>query len=48
MIWVRDRYERLRRPYYELGELEELCERVLSGFSRELHGQLLMPVPTGR
>ena len=36
-----------QRPYYEQGELDERCERVVSEFLRELYGQMLMPIPTG-
>jgi hypothetical protein len=34
------------RPHYELHELDEECEKIISDFSRQIHGDLILPIPT--
>ncbi len=47
MRWVSDPTGRFpRRPYYEDGELDRLCERLISEFLIDRHGKVLLPVPT--
>ena len=48
MKWLSDPTGRFdQRPYYEQGELDGRCERVVSDFLREFYGQMLVPIPTG-
>lgn len=35
-----------KRPYYEDGELDRLCEQVISDFLLDRYGKVLLPVPT--
>jgi hypothetical protein len=35
-----------KRPYYEDGELDRLCEQVISDFLVGRYGKVLLPVPT--
>ncbi len=47
MRWIPDPTGRFpRRPYYEDGELDRLCERLISEFLIDRHGKVLLPVPT--
>jgi hypothetical protein len=47
MKMIPDHTGRFRlRPHYEIGEIEELCERTLADFLEDLYGQVLVPVPT--
>lgn len=47
MKWVSDPTGRFpRRPYYEEGELDRLCEQAISDFLVDRHGKVLLPIPT--
>lgn len=47
MRWIPDPTGRFpRRPYYEDGELDRLCEQAISDFLRDRHGKVLLPIPT--
>jgi hypothetical protein len=35
-----------KRPYYEDGELDRLCEQVISDFLIDRYGKVLLPIPT--
>jgi hypothetical protein len=34
------------RPHYEIEELEDECERIITSFLERRYGQLVIPVPT--
>ena len=34
------------RPHYEIEELEDECERIITSFLERRHGQIVIPVPT--
>ncbi len=47
MRWAPDPTGRFpKRPYYEEGELDRLCEQVISDFLTDRHGKVLLPIPT--
>jgi hypothetical protein len=47
MRYIRDKSGRFAmRPHYELHELDEECEKIISEFSRQIHGELILPIPT--
>lgn len=47
MRWVPDPTGRFpKRPYYEEGELDRLCEQTISDFLLDRHGKVLLPIPT--
>ena len=34
------------RPHYDIDELEEQCERIITNFLEQRYGQIVIPVPT--
>ena len=47
MKYVRDTTGRFdQRPHYEMSELDEACEHIITGFMQEQHGRLILPIPT--
>jgi hypothetical protein len=47
MKWIPDDTGRFaRRPYYEPGELDMECERIVTDFLREKHGAVNFPIST--
>lgn len=47
MRWVPDPTGRFpKRPYYEEGELDRLCEQAISDFLVDRYGKVLLPIPT--
>ena len=47
MRYIRDTTGQFpERPYFDAGELDELCERVIEGFLRKKYGEICYPVPT--
>lgn len=47
MRWAADPTGRFpKRPYYEEGELDRLCEQVISDFLIDRYGKVLLPIPT--
>ena len=47
MKWVRDRTGRFsERPYYQPGELDDECERLIIEFLRARHGNVEFPIIT--
>ncbi len=47
MRYVRDTTGRFdQRPHYEMSELDEACEHILTNFMQEQHGRLFLPIPT--
>ncbi len=47
MRYVRDTTHRFhQRPHYEMGELDEACEHIITSFMQEQHGRLILPIPT--
>ena len=47
MKWTRDTTGRFReRPYYSPDELEQICERAVSGFLQQRYGQVEFPIRT--
>src|SRR5436309_11842949 len=47
MRYVRDTTHRFhQRPHYEMGELDEECEHIITSFMQEQHGRLILPIPT--
>jgi len=47
MKYVKDRTGRFpKRPHYELAELDQECERIITDFMKQNYGKLLLPVPT--
>lgn len=47
MKWVKDKTGRFpQRPHYLPEEIDAECERVITGFLQERHGQIQFPVST--
>lgn len=47
MRYVRDTTGRFgQRPHYEMSELDEACEYIITSFMQEQHGRLILPIPT--
>jgi hypothetical protein len=47
MKYVKDRTGRFpKRPHYELAELDQECERIITDFMKQNYGKLLLPIPT--
>lgn len=47
MKYVRDTTGRFQqRPHYEMRELDEECDYIITSFMQEQHGHLLLPIPT--
>ncbi len=47
MRYVRDTTGRFQqRPHYEMSELDEACDHIITSFMQEQHGRLLLPIPT--
>lgn len=47
MRYVRDTAGRFgQRPHYEMSELDEECEYIITSFMQEQHGRLILPIPT--
>lgn len=47
MRYVRDTTGRFQqRPHYEMSELDEECDYIITSFMQEQHGRLLLPIPT--
>ena len=47
MRYVRDTTGRFdQRPHYEMSELDEECEYIITSFMQELHGRLILPIST--
>jgi uncharacterized protein DUF955 len=45
--WIPDRTGRFpERPHYEIAELEDACERLMTEFLERRYGQLIIPIPT--
>jgi hypothetical protein len=45
--YVPDTTHRFRlRPHFEPKELDEECEHIITDFMQELHGRLILPLPT--
>jgi hypothetical protein len=45
--WIPDPTGRFPvRPHYELNELENECEQIITGFLERRYGQIIIPVPT--
>jgi len=45
--YVRDTTGRFgQRPHYEMSELDEACEHIITSFMQEQHGHLILPIPT--
>jgi hypothetical protein len=47
MRWIKDTTGRFpKRPYYEAGELNSECERIVTEFLLEKHGKVIYPIST--
>ena len=47
MKWVPDNTGRFKyRPYYEAGEIDCICDELITGFLREKYGSVKMPILT--
>jgi hypothetical protein len=45
--YIPDTTHRFRkRPHYETKELDDECEHIITTFMQELHGRLILPLPT--
>jgi Zn-dependent peptidase ImmA (M78 family) len=45
--YIRDTTGRFdQRPHYEMRELDEECDYIITSFMQEQHGRLLLPIPT--
>jgi hypothetical protein len=45
--YVRDTTGRFgQRPHFEMNELDEECEHIITSFMQEQHGRLILPIPT--